>query len=209
MALIQMQGKKFGRWTVLSQATTGSVVKWYCVCDCGAERIVRGANLRRGQSTSCGCYRREVHTTHGARVGDAPLGKCWLNMRQRCNNPSSQSYKSYGARGITICEQWNDFAAFKAWAFSSGYKEDLTIERVNNDKGYSPENCTWVPLPEQPRNRRCNHVDEDGVLWLDHARKSGLSGKAFEGRLRLGWSFPDAAFLPPHGSGLLNVRQKT
>lgn len=204
-----MLNQRFGRWLVLSQATTGRTAKWNCICDCGVKRAVWGVDLRRGRSLSCGCYNREriinANTTHGAAT--TRLGRIWTAMKRRCNNPDSQAYKNYGGRGISVCKEWSNYSVFKLWAEKNGYEANLTIERINNDLGYSPENCAWIPLSEQSRNRRVCYTDSDGILWLDKARNCGLAASTFHARLRNWLTLKDAAFLPSQLNGLLNVRQ--
>jgi hypothetical protein len=135
----------------------GGLSYWRCRCDCGAETIVTLSNLQCGHVSSCGCYRREhmiaANKTHGGK--GTRLYEVWHGMKYRCLNPKSKPYMNYGGRGITVCDSWiNDFEAFRAWALSNGYNDNLTIERVNRNGNYEPSNCKWIPLSEQPKNRR-------------------------------------------------------
>jgi len=142
----------------------GGHVVWHCRCDCGDEVDARGNNLTSGRTTSCGCYNRErvaeAHTVHGmARYGKQhPVYDAWTHMIQRCENPNDPAYKNYGARGITVCEEWHDAKAFIEWALAHGWQEGLSIDRIDNDKGYSPDNCRWATWKEQQRNKRNNHL---------------------------------------------------
>ena len=125
-------------------------------CSCGNEKEYTIQQLRAGKTNSCGCLRKEITSkrakTHGG--ANTKLYNVWKAMRQRCNNPNCSDYPYYGARGITICKDWEDFSNFSNWAMSSGYKPSLTIERTDNDIGYSPSNCCWVTMKIQAKNRR-------------------------------------------------------
>lgn len=159
---IDLTGQKFGRLTALRRVENKSKhTMWLCRCDCGNEVAVDGGNLRKGLTKSCGCYNRELASkrvkTHG--LSHTPLHEVWKTMKSRCLNSHTAAYRNYGAEGKTVCEEWlNDFQAFYNWAIANGYKEGLTIDRENNDKGYSPENCRWVTMKKQNNNKRNNHL---------------------------------------------------
>lgn len=163
--LIDLTGERFGRLRVLSRAGSDLQNKptWRCVCDCGAEVVVQGANLRKGHTVSCGFYCRDVHTKHGAE--GTRLYAVWKNMRDRCFKERHKSYADYGGRGITVCEDWLDFSNFMEWAFQTGYDPDApkgkcTLDRIDYNKGYHPENCRWVDAKTQGRNKRNNRLVE-------------------------------------------------
>lgn len=164
--LIDLTGQRFGQLTVLERAENGNhkQPRWKCRCDCGKETIVFGHLLRNGNTKSCGCFSRELHGTlmkrsnlrHGDCSGaETRLYRIWGGMKNRCYNSHQINYKHYGGRGIAVCEEWlHDFTAFRDWAMSHGYRDDLTIDRIDNDKGYSPDNCRWVTMSEQRKNQR-------------------------------------------------------
>lgn len=128
-------------------------IKWLCKCECGNTCVVASCDLTSGHTQSCGCKKYESHNkTHGLK--QTPLYGVWSSMKERCNVKSCSSYKYYGARGITVCDEWsNDFMAFHRWAMKNGYSDGLSIERIDVNGNYCPENCKWIPIKNQPWNR--------------------------------------------------------
>lgn len=163
-------GEKFGQLTVIKSAGVNSnyCKKVECLCDCGTRKVIKLSSVMSGDIKSCGCYRSKrascLSRTHGLLVGsknnEPRLYRIWSNMKARCFNAKHKAFKNYGARGIAVCNEWAaDYKMFYEWALSSGYSDSLTIERIDNDGGYYPENCKWVSKSEQVRNRRANKLE--------------------------------------------------
>lgn len=168
-ALKDLTGQRFGRLVVVERAgsdTKGNAM-WKCQCDCGEVRVVNSRNLLSGNSKSCGCLKTDQvvlrNIIHGKRK--SRLYPIWKAMNERCRNPNVHNYHRYGGRGITVCEEWKtDFQAFYSWAMANGYDENApvgkcTIDRIDNDKGYSPDNCRWVDTKTQNNNKSNNGKD--------------------------------------------------
>lgn len=149
--------KKFGRLTVIRQAgkTANRKITWICLCDCGTVKELRGGDLKTGKIVSCGCYRLEQISSHGKST--TKEYRAWGHMKDRCYNNKSKSYHNYGKRGIDVCSEWRE--SFAVFFFDMGYcPKGHTLERIDNEKGYSFDNCKWATWKEQEANKRTNVV---------------------------------------------------
>lgn len=193
----ELTGQVFGRWTVLRRAKNniGGQTKWRCRCTCGTLRVVAGSSLRGGLSKSCGCLAREVSsrtvkarcTTHG--MSKTKVFRIWTGMLDRCLNPNTEEYHRYGGRGITVCRRWRKFANF--YTDMGDPPPGRTLDRKNNDKGYSPGNCRWATRKEQMRNRRCSRLityQGKTATVAEWSEITGLTYWTIWQRLEAGWS---------------------
>ena len=183
-------GEKYGRLIIIADAPIkGKARRVVTRCECGTEKEMFLTMLRSGDALSCGCYHKEVITTHGQSQDD-PLYRVWTNMRSRCNDPNAKYYPEYGGRGIKVCPTWNDYEAFRAWAIADGYREGLTLDRQNNSLGYSPTNCRWVGRTSQQRNRRSQKGSSSqyiGVSFINRSQRWQAGIKVNNKSINLGW----------------------
>ena len=206
-----LRGKRFGRLVVLKEAENSEHrknrhVSWVCKCDCGNTITTKSSNLTRGLTQSCGCLHsdrvKESHTKHGH--ANSRLYSIHKGMKQRCYNPKALRYDRYGARGITVCDEWNGangFENFYEWSQLNGYSDGLTIDRIDNNKGYFPENCRWANSYEQGNNKSSNRlISANGETHTvaEWSRITGINKNTIIGRLdNLGWSEEDSVNRKP------------
>lgn len=190
-----MVGKKIHRLTVLNLCDyrLGGQAVWHCKCDCGNEIDVRGACLRNGHTKSCGCLQKETGGRKPTHNGyKTRLYSIWVGMIKRCYTPSSGNYRLYGKRGISVCDEWrNSFISFRDWALANGYKDCLTIDRIDGNKNYEPSNCRWATQKEQSNNISTNHyLEANGkrMTVCQWAEYLGVNHKTLETRIHRGWS---------------------
>jgi hypothetical protein len=205
---IDLTGKQFGHLAVIEQAENkNGRVMWLCKCDCGVVKPIASGNLIKGISKSCGCGQRHYgknNNSYKHGKSKTKLYAVWKTMRQRCNNPVNSDYKWYGAEGKMICEEWNDYAKFEEWAMLSGYKEGLTIDRIDSTGSYSPDNCRWITIQEQQQNkrnvRRFEYKGETHTL-TELANIYNVPKPLLRNRIDLGWDIAEAIETPKMQTG--------
>lgn len=206
-------GKKYGKLQIVSLdykkqkyakngRKDGFLYYFKCLCECGNYTVVNLHDLTSHHTQSCGCYQKDQtsksNKTHGLK--NSPVFYIWTSMKQRCLNPNNRAYKNYGGRGITVCDEWkDDFKAFYDWAMANGYKEKLSIDRIDVNGNYEPSNCRWATRRIQSRNTRKNIIVEykDEKLCLkDLAVKYNIDYKLLHKRFKKGWSIEKALTTP-------------
>lgn len=195
-----LTGKRFGRLVALSYV--GSIKNtstWLCRCDCGTEKNVSGPALRRGTSTSCGCFRESIrsdlHHIHG--MTESVEYKTWTRMRSRCTSPTCREWPHYGGRGITICERWEAFENF--YQDMGPRPKGHSIDRIDNDGNYEPANCRWATVDQQLRNKRTVTkitLNGETLCLAEWARRAGICYGTVAHRIKRGWSAEDAITKP-------------
>lgn len=205
MKFIDLIGQKFGRLTPIKYMSKDkwSHNLWLCRCDCEKEAVVIENNLKNGNTKSCGCLNKEMvmerSTTHGHSSG-GKLSKTyisWENMKARCNNPKDRAYKDYGGRDIMVCERWKSFENF--FEDVGEIPEGLTLDRIDNNKGYYPDNWKFSTMKEQTRNKRSNIMvpyNGDELCLTDYCKIKNLNYKTINMRINRGWSIEKALMTP-------------
>lgn len=196
---VNLVGDKFGRLTVISlfdRKRSGS--RWLCKCECGNEHTVFTQNLKNGSVRSCGCQSHP--TKHG--MTNTRVYQTWAAMKSRCRSQSYHAHKHYAGKGVAVCNEWLQFEAFYEWALKNGYKDDLTLDRVDNSKGYEPSNCRFVTIADQQRNKTSNRIvtfQGKTKSICQFADDIGIARATLCNRLSRGWSVEKALTTPVKG----------
>ena len=202
---VDLVGQKINRLTVVRRVenSSGRRARFECRCDCGNTVVVIGGLLRNEHTKSCGCLQKErvatLNRTHGE--SKTRIYRIWANMRARCNNPNLPEYEGYGGRGITVCQEWNDsFELFREWAMANGYEDNLSIDRIDVNGNYCPENCRWTTQKEQCNNKRNNHLlthNGETLTISEWAQRLNVNYFSLHDRItKLGWSAEKALTTP-------------
>ena len=202
---IDITGQRFGKLIVIERVGTAQKGEtlWKCKCDCGNEVVVRRTNLRTGHTRSCGCFHDECSKTNSLKHGmtGTRLNRIWKNMKDRCSKSAKGTWRgrNYADRGISVCEEWKDFQAFAKWAMENGYQDNLTLDRIDPNGNYEPNNCRWATTKEQANNKRTSRfVEYQGERYTvsELAETIGISKRTLITRLNNGWSVEDAISRP-------------
>lgn len=207
MKKLDLSGQIFGRLTVITEGgrSSNGRVKWLCVCECGNEKEIDNGSLKKGVSTSCGCYNKELlslRKVHGA--GQTVEYKAWSEIKRRCFNQKRNGYESYGGRGITVCERWLN--SFEKFLEDMGLRPSKlhSVDRIDNNLNYEPTNCKWSTRAEQNRNTRRNinvTINGETKVLKDWADAFGLEYDKVKNRVRrLNWSIEEALEIKKRGN---------
>ena len=206
-----LTGKKFGHLTALEKAGSDpkrAEWRWLCKCECGNLTIVPSYRLRHGGVTSCGCHQYDRNFCSKKAKNFPRLYRIYRGMKTRCTNPKYPYWDRYGGRGISVCDEWQKFDNFCDWALSSGYEErdpTLSIDRIDVDKGYSPDNCRWATATQQANNTSRNHLISafgKTMTIAEWARETGIKDRTIYHRVaEYGWTPEEAVSIPTLGRG--------
>ena len=198
--LKDMTGKKFNKLTVISRAENSNTgqARWNCKCECGNVIAVDGFALRIGNTRSCGCLKKEIttkrNTTHGK--SKTRIYRIYTHLKERCYSKNDKRYDDYGGRGIKVCDEWlHDFMSFYNWSMDNGYTDDLSLDRIDVNNDYCPENCRWVTIKIQENNRRNNHIltyNGETKTLSQWSEITGIRSQTILRRIKLGWNTHDA-----------------
>jgi len=205
---INIIGKRFGRLVVIKENGKNKykAILYLCQCDCGNKKITLGNSLRSGGVESCGCIRKDFPLNYKHGLKGTKFYKKWESMKERCNNPNCKNYPNYGGRGIKVSNEWLDFNNFKKDMYDDYLKHveihgerNTTIERENNNLGYSKENCSWKTMKEQANNRRTNHLityKRKTLTIAQWEKETGIKQSVICKRLKMGWTIKNALTIP-------------
>ena len=190
-----LTGQHFGNLVAIEKVPSRKgKSRWKCQCECGNITIVTAGDLTSGNTTSCGCKLKEAYHKNGIRLKKhgmcrTRLYTCWCDMKRRCTNPKNSHFKDYGGRGIKVCEEWNNSTNFIEWALNNGYREELTLDRIDVNGNYEPSNCRWITIKEQANNTRRNiNVEINGETHnlTEWARITGINIQTLRSRYHSG-----------------------
>lgn len=210
-----LTGRRFGKLLVLGEnhSTKRNRRYWNCRCDCGNTRIVPTAFLNNGRVEKCSSCCKKAQSENAIKVSKSKHGmvktklwRCWRSMRTRCSYPRTNGYNNYGGRGIKVCDEWDkSFEKFMEWAYSNGYEENLTLDRIDVNGDYCPENCRWLTIKQQANNKRTNFViTHNGVSHTlsEWSEITGINKNTLESRLKkYGWETERALSVKPKVGG--------
>lgn len=199
-------GRRYGRLVVVAfHHSDGEKRFWLCKCDCGGEKVVSTGVLNYGAVASCGCLKLETQRKNRTKVikhgfsHKERLYEIWKNMRRRCYDPTNKRAEHYYRKGVTVCDEWNDYAVFREWALNNGYSDNLTLDRIDNNGNYSPSNCRWATPKQQAnntsRNRMITYAGKTMTMseWADCV---GLTYAALNHRMQRHWPVGKALTTP-------------
>lgn len=205
--IIVKRGDRFGRLTIVEEVhyvlpSGATPRRFLCKCDCGNLKEVFLSHLRRGNIRSCGCVAKETASNNSKKHGlfGTRIYKAWDSMKRRCYAKNASQYDHYGERGIIVCDEWkNDFMSFYQWAIANGYKDNLTLDRIDVNGNYEPQNCRWVTRKEQSNNKRNTvYLEYNGIKHSigEWSSITGISTSTLYTRIKLGWNVKDVIEKP-------------
>lgn len=213
--IVDITGKIFGYLTVIKldhrrQRPGHNESWWLCKCDCGKEKLIERRALVSGSTKSCGCHKCDLLRAKKKYTPTTrKIKQVWDSMIYRCTNPNSRVYSKYGGRGITVCSEWLSFTSFMDWSLRNGYAPRLTIERIDNDKGCSPDNCKWATYKEQENNKSSNHIvtylgEAHTVMWW--SEHTGINFSTLRQRISdRNWSVERSLLTPPCKRSIVEI----
>jgi len=197
-----LKGIRFGKLVVIEKDENNKRKNyWLCKCDCGKNKSIFRGHLTANRIDHCGCLsfqkKSAINKTHGET--NTRLFKIWNGMRDRCRNPHNHSYSRYGGRGISVCTEWSDFLTFKTWALFHGYNDTLSIDRIDNNGNYEPENCRWATNKQQANNKRNSQIityNDETYSLSEWSEKLKIPIETLRARVRKNWSIEKIIITP-------------